>query len=118
MRKRRVEFLRFFNDYRMLSIFTSDVLGVFFTVFIFLWTVLTIGGVNLIILVFTSFGAAFAITHFYRKAKDQASKGLLKHLFFNTGLYRLKKDKNKWEELKFADNDNYFPTANDKLFLE
>jgi len=118
VKKRRVEFLRFFNDYRMLSIFTIDVIGVFFTVFIFLWTVLTIGGMKLIITILSSFGLAFTTTYFYKKSKGQASKGFLKHWFFNTGLYRLNKDKKKWKELEFTDNDDYFPTVNDKFFSE
>lgn len=118
MRKRRVKFLRFFNDYRMISIFTVDVVGIFFAVFIFLWTVLEIGGAELIITVFGSFGLAFLTTYLYKKAKAQASKGFLKHWFFNTGLYRLKKDKKAWKELEFTDYDDYFPTANDKFFSE
>lgn len=118
MRKKRVAFLRFFNDYRMLSIFTVDVIGVFFSIFIFLWTVLTIGGMKLIITILSSFGSAFAVSYFYKKSKAQASKGFLRHWFFNTGLYRLKKDKKIWKELKTTDYDDYFPTANDKFFSE
>jgi len=118
MRKRRVEFLRFFNDYMMISIFTIDIIGVFFTIFISMWTVLTVGGMKLVITVLSSFGLAFTGSYLYSKAKNEASKGFLKHWFFNTGLYRLNKDKKKWKELKHADHDDYFPTANDKFFSE
>ena len=116
LKKRRVEFLQYFNDYPMLAIFTMDVVGVFVGTFAFVWLVLSIGGSKLVITMFTAFGLSFLIGYLYKKAKEETSKGFLKHWAFNAGIYRLLGK--KWEELEHADNKDYLPTPQDLFFAD
>ena len=118
MRNKRVEFLRHFNDFRMLSIFTIDVVGVALGTFIVYYSVLAFGGVPVIPLIMSSFGVTGLMIYVYVKAKKNSSKGYLKHWLFNRGFYQLHQDENKWEELKYADVKNYLPHGSDKFFAE
>lgn len=118
MRQKRVEFLRHFNDFRMLSMFTMDVVGIAFITFILFYSVLAFGGVPTIILVISSFFTTWLATYMYIQAKKNSSRGYLRHWMFNKGFYRLHKDEEKWEELKYADKKNYFPNGNDKFFAD
>ena len=118
MKQKRVEFLRHFNDFRMLSFFTIDVVAISLLVFLVAYSTLALGGVPLAIYVVGSFIITWIIVYLYIKAKKNSSKGFLKHWMFNKGILRLHHDPSKWEELHYSDTKNYPPSGNDKFFAD
>ena len=116
--KRRVEFLRHFNDYRMIAIFTLDVVAITIITFVAVYSIAMIGGLKVLGVIFVSFVITIAVLYVYIKTKRSASKAFLKHWLFNRGIYRLREDKEKWEELKHADSLGYFPSGQDKFFAD
>lgn len=118
MKQKRVEFLRHFNDFRMLSFFTIDVVAISIFVFLVIYSVLALGGAHLSIYVIGSFLATWLIGYLYIKAKKSSSKGFLKHWMFNKGILRLHHDPSKWEELHYSDTKKYLPSGNDKFFVD
>lgn len=118
MKKKRVEFLRYFNDFRMILMFPADVVAITFFVFVISYSILAFGGAPLSFLVLGSFIIDTCIVYVYVQAKKNSSKGFLKHLFFNIGLYELKHDPKKWKELQENDTGKYFPNGNDKFFAD
>lgn len=117
-REKRVEFLRYFNDYPMIAMFTIDTVAIVIIVFLFNYTVMSIGGMPLIMIVLSSIVLASTILFVYIKTKRSSSKAFLKHWLFSRGIYRLQNDKNKWEELKHSDTQDYFPSGGDKFFAD
>lgn len=118
MKQTRVKFLRHFNDFRMLSMFTIDVIGIAFLTFVVYYSVLAFGGFPIIILVISSFFVTWLVTYLYIQAKKNSSRGYLRHWMFNKGFYQLHPDEDKWTELKYADNKNYLPHGSDKYFAD
>ncbi|AHJ12977.1 hypothetical protein [Sulfurospirillum multivorans] len=118
MRHKRVQFLRHFNDFRMLSMFTIDVVGITLFVFVAFYSVLTFGGIPILLLMPSSMAVTWVVVYVYVKAKKNSSKGYLRHWLFNKGLYQLHHDEEKWPELKHADTKNYLPHGSDKFFAD
>ncbi len=102
----------------MLAIFTIDVVAITVGTFFFLFTIFTIGSAGLMITVLGSLAVATGVLFAYRTAKENTSKGFLKHWAFDHGIFMLKKDKKKWKELEHADRDDYFPVGQDKFFAD
>ena len=118
MRDKRVEFLRFFNDYRMIAIFTLDVVALSIVTFVGCYSVAMVGGLKVLGVMFVSFAVTVIVLYIYVKTKRSASKAFLKHWLFNRGIYRLQEDEEKWEELKNTDSLGYFPSGQDKFFAD
>ena len=117
-KNKRVEFLRYFNGYRMLAIFPVDIVAIAVIPFFVVFMIGSIGGLGLMFTVFGSLGLSIALIYIYKKAKEDTSKGFLKHWAFQKGLYQLKQDEKKWEELKYADKKDYFPNGQDRYFAD
>lgn len=115
---RRVDFLRYFNDYRMLAMFPIDTVVGSIILFLFCYTVLSIGGASLILIVGISLVVTTSVLWAYVKAKKTTSKGLLRHWLFSKGIYRLKQDEKRWEELQYSDFKNYLPAGKDNFFAD
>lgn len=118
MKQKRVEFLRYFNDFRMISMFTIDVVGIAAFVFVTFYSIFAFGGVPLLLLMPGSISITWLVVYIYGKAKKNSSKGYLKHWLFNKGLYQLHNDEDKWTELKHSDIKNYLPHGSDKFFAD
>ncbi len=117
-RKKNVKFIRYFNGYRMLAVFQIDSVLVVSVLFFLTYMVLINSSASSSI---TLLGALFAGglgVKFYPKMRDEASKGFLKHWFYANGLWSVKEDKEKFEELNRLDVENYLPEYNDREFYE
>lgn len=117
-RARKIGFLQHFNGPRVIGPVRVDILGVAISTFLITYTSLTIGGSKVSITLLTSFGLSYLATKSYYKAKERSSKGYLWHLLYASGLWSVKLDPKKYEELNRMDTENYFPYSTQKNFYE
>jgi len=116
--KRRVRFLQYFNGYRMLIFLESDTVGVLFSVFFLVYIIMTNAAASISMIVIFSFGISVGTSILYAKTKKSASKGFLRHWFYVHGIYSVKEDINKFEEVSRLDVTNYIPNNNDMIFSD
>ncbi len=117
-RKKNVKFLRYFNGYRMLAVFQIDSVIVTAVLFFGTYMVLINSSASSSITLLGALIAGFLGSKYYPKMRNEASKGFLKHWFYANGLWSVKEDKEKFEELKRIDVENYLPEYNDREFYE
>ncbi|AXH16419.1 hypothetical protein CP985_03475 [Malaciobacter mytili LMG 24559] len=117
-RKRKVGFLQQFNGPRVIGPFRVDVILVVILSFVLIYTVLILASVTISITMLSSFALTFFATKLYIKAKEKASKGFLWHLLYVSGIWSVKEDSKKYEELNRMDVKNYIPDCTDKIFYD
>lgn len=115
---RKVGFLEHFNGPRVIGPIRIDVLFVTISVFVILYTVMTIASMKVSITLLSSFAASYLVTKYYIKAKEKSSKGYLWHLLYVSGIWSVKQDEKKYEELKRMDVEDYLPYSTQKRFFE
>ena len=116
--KKRVKFLQYFNGYRMLLFLEMDTVGVLFSVFFLVYIIMTNAAASILLIVVSAFGISITTTIIYTKTKKSASRGYLRHWFYTKGIYSVKEDANKFEEVKRLGRDNYLPNHDDYVFSD
>ena len=117
---KRVRFLKYFNRPRVIVAIEIDTVFLFLGTFVFLMFMLSFTSViNGFLIFVVSMGTAITSAVYYTKYKENAPKGFLKHLLYKWHIYRVNLNDFK-EEVQRMDMhpDEYYPDANDKLFLE
>lgn len=117
-RAKKVGFLQHFNGPRVIGPIRLDILGVVIGTFVVLYTSMTIASVKVSVTLMTAFAVTYLVTKSYIKAKEKSSKGYLWHLLYTSGLWSVKTDPKKYEELNRMDVKDYFPYSTQKKFFE
>lgn len=115
---KRPGFLMHFNGPRLIGPFKIDTLSVAIGMFLATYTAFTIASVKVSITLLSSFVISYISTRLYQKAREKSAKGYLWHVLFMSGIWSVKEDKEKYEELKRIDIKNYIPDPTDKIFIE
>lgn len=118
MSKKRVGFLMHFNGPRLIGPFKIDTLSVAVGVFLSTYTAFTIASVRVSITLVASFLFSYIGTKLYQKAREKSAKGYLWHVLFMSGIWSVKEDSDKYEELNRLDVKNYIPDPTEKIFIE
>lgn len=117
-RAKKVGFLQHFNGPRVIGPIRVDILGVVIGTFLVIYTSMTIAGVKVSITLLSAFAISYISTKSYVKAKEKSSKGYLWHLLYASGIWSVKPDPKKYEELNRMDVQDYFPYSTQKNFFE
>ena len=117
-RAKKVGFLQHFNGPRVIGPIRIDILGVAIISFIVTYTSLTVGGAKVSVTLLSAFFLSYVATKSFMAAKERSSKGYLWHLLYTSGLWSVKMDKKKYEELNRMDIEDYFPYSTQKKFFE
>jgi len=122
MKIKRVKFLRYFNRPRLIMGIEIDTLFVFMSIFLLVYVALTLtASVNAFLLILLGFGFGSAASFYYEKYKNEAPKSILSHILYIYNIKRIKIGSKKFEkEVKRMDisPEKYFPTPNEKFFME
>lgn len=110
-RLKRVPFLMQFNGPRVIGPVRIDVAGIALASTIFSWSAFTLASFKVWVSIILTFLIAFTSVKLYKIAKDKSSNGYLWHLFYNSGIWSVKKNPKKYEELNRMDIKNYFPDS-------
>lgn len=107
---RKVRFPQFLNRSRLLFIFEIDLLIIVFgSALVMLWVFSKF--LKMFIAIPVSFYIAYKIMLWYKKAKYELSPGFIRHFLYSKGIYKPKKDFEKYPELKKRDSKNFFPSG-------
>ena len=117
-RSKRIGFLQHFNGPRVIGPIRIDTLGVSILTFVSTYTSMTVGGAKVSITLLLAFAITYVVTKAYIAAKEKSSKGYLWHLLYTSGIWTIKQDPEKYEELKRMDVKDYFPYSSQKKFFE
>lgn len=116
----KVRFLKWFNRPRVFVSIELDTIGVFFAVGMALFFASSLTSVMQPYFAFmgSMLLGGFA-AFYYSRYKDEAPKGFLKHFLYTAHIYRVKEQEFKEEAKRMdIDVDDYYPNANEKLFID
>ena len=107
---KKVNFPQYIDRAKMVFIFELDmgIVGVL-SVITVLWIFSKF--LSMLIAIPLSFYIAYKTIKFYEIAKYEMSPGFIRHVIYRVGLYKPKKDFKKYPELKFRDNEDFYPSG-------
>jgi len=122
MRVKRVKFLRYFNRPRLILGIEMDTFAVFVGVLFLLYIAFTLtASVNAFVQMMISFFAGLAAAYYYERYKNEAPKSILSHILYVYNIRKIKTGKKKFQkEVESMDlkPEKYFPTPNERFFME
>lgn len=106
----KVEFPQYINRSRLFFIFEIDM--------ILLWASVLLGFFWIFSKAFPVFLAlpagivlSFQAVKLYSEAKYEKAPGFIRHFFYNLGMYKIKLDEEKYEELLDRDDKSFYPSG-------
>ena len=108
---KKVPFFQQFNGPAVIGPVRVDIIGVGTVTILATWTALTLASTKTWITIIVTVAATYFAINLYSKAKEKASKGFLWHLGYDSGIWSIKQDPKKYEELNRMDVKDYFPDS-------
>jgi len=117
---RRVRFLKYFNRPRVFVEIEVDTAGFYAAISLLVFFALSLASIfNPFFSFFIGQFIGFAAAFFYAKFKAGASKGFLRHLLYVKHILKVNPADFKEEvERMDIEVEDYYPDANEKLFIE
>jgi hypothetical protein len=107
---RKVKFPQFIDRAPLLFIFELDMMLVMFgSTILILWALSKVA--TMIIAIPVSFYLGFKAMTLFEIAKYEMSPGFIKHFFYKVGLYKPALDFEKYPELRYRDNKEFYPSG-------
>ncbi len=106
----KVEFPQYINRSRLFFIFEIDIILIWASVLLGVFWIFS-KAIPVFIALPAAIFVSFQSIKLYSEAKYEKAPGFIRHFFYNLGMYKIKLNDEKYEELKERDDKSFYPSG-------